>query len=174
MAALRLSSRRSGENEALPSGMWRQAVRSRRNSTRPLRASPMARSRSSALTTVPERGFGMSPRGPRIRPRRPTRPIISGVARVTSKSSQPPSMRWIRSSPPMTSAPASPAKRAPSPWAKTAIRTRLPRPWGKSTTLRTCWSACRGSRPVLRCNSSVSSKPAVASSLAKATASAGS
>ena len=38
--------------------------------------------------TVPTLGFGMSPRGPRSLPMRPTRPIMSGVAIALSKSSQ--------------------------------------------------------------------------------------
>ena len=45
-------------------------------------------------------GFGISPRGPRTRPRRPTLPIMSGVATTASKSSHPPLILSIRSSPP--------------------------------------------------------------------------
>ncbi len=39
--------------------------------------------------TVPALGFGISPRGPRTLPRRPTTPIMSGVAITTSKSIKP-------------------------------------------------------------------------------------
>ena len=55
---------------------------------------------------VPDLGFGIRPRRPRMRPSLPTMPIMSGVARATSNSSQPASMRLTRSSPPTSSAPA--------------------------------------------------------------------
>ena len=42
-----------------------------------------------SMVTVPAFGLGISPLGPRIRPRRPTTLIISGVATTTSKSSHP-------------------------------------------------------------------------------------
>ena len=47
---------------------------------------------------MPVFGFGIRPRGPRIRAIRPTLAIWSGVAIAASKSSQPPWMRSIRSS----------------------------------------------------------------------------
>ena len=40
------------------------------------------------MVTVPLFGFGMRPFGPRTRPRRPTTPIMFGVATTTSKSNQ--------------------------------------------------------------------------------------
>ena len=39
--------------------------------------------------TVPTLGFGMRPRGPRMRPSLPTAPIMSGVAITRSKSMKP-------------------------------------------------------------------------------------
>ena len=59
--------------------------------------------------TVPVFGFGIRPRGPRMRAIRPTLAIWSGVAMAASKSSQPPWMRAIRSSEPTSSAPAATA-----------------------------------------------------------------
>jgi hypothetical protein len=41
---------------------------------------------ATSIVTVPVFGFGISPRGPRIRPSLPTLPIWSGVAIATSKS----------------------------------------------------------------------------------------
>ena len=76
--------------------------------------------------TVPSFGLGIRPRGPSTLPRRPTTPIMSGVAIALSNSSQPSS--WIfltRSSAPTTSAPASCASLSLSPLAKTATRTDL-------------------------------------------------
>ena len=60
-----------------------------------------------SIVTVPAFGFSISPFGPRTRPRRPTTPIISGVATTTSNSNHP--SFWIfgiSSSPPTKSAPA--------------------------------------------------------------------
>ena len=158
--AARFSSRASVGKDSLPMGTCSRAVRSRRNSTRPCLASRMARGRSSGSTTVPALGLGMRPLGPRMRPRRETLPMTSRVARATSNSSQPPSMRRMRSSLPTWSAPASWAMRAASPSAKTSTRTCRPRPWGSTTELRSCWSAWRGSRVVRTCSSTVSSKRA--------------
>src|ERR1039457_3790713 len=45
--------------------------------------------RSISKVTVPALGFGISPRGPRILPSRPTMRITSGVATATSKSITP-------------------------------------------------------------------------------------
>ena len=74
------------------------------NSMRPPLTSLMTRSRSKVM--VPDLGLGIRPRRPRMRPSLPTLPIMSGVARATSNSSQPASMRLARSSPPTSSAPA--------------------------------------------------------------------
>jgi hypothetical protein len=60
------------------------ACRSTRNSILPPLMSLTAFATS--MVTVPVFGFGMSPRGPRMRPRRPTLPIMSGVATTASKS----------------------------------------------------------------------------------------
>src|ERR1019366_2297564 len=103
--------------------------------------------------TVPALGFGISPRGPRILPRRPTMPMTSGVASATSKSICPPCTFLTSSSPPTTSAPASTASRSFSPVAKTAIRLVLPVPCGSVTVLLTTWSAWRGSMPRRMCAS---------------------
>ena len=78
--------------------------------------------------TVPVFGFGIRPRGPRMRAIRPTLAIWSGVAMAASNSSQPPWMRSIRSSAPTTSAPAASASAALSPVAKTITRAVLPVP----------------------------------------------
>ena len=49
---------------------------------------------ATSIVTVPVFGFGILPCGPRMRPRRPTTTIMSGVAMATSKSVQPSWMRW--------------------------------------------------------------------------------
>src|SRR6266480_3950297 len=126
-----------------------------RNSTLPPFASRTARATS--LVTVPDLGFGINPRGPRILPRGPTLAIMSGVAIAESKSVQPSETRLTRSSPPTTSAPASCASRARSPAANTATRTFLPVPFGSTTEPRTICSACRGSTPSRMCASMVAS-----------------
>ena len=46
--------------------------------------------RSTSRTTVPERGFGIRPRRPRMRPSPPTLPIWSAIAMAASNSNQPP------------------------------------------------------------------------------------
>ena len=56
--------------------------------------------------TVPVFGFGIRPRGPSTRPRRPTLPIRSGVATTASKSRRPLATSSISSSAPTMSAPA--------------------------------------------------------------------
>ena len=84
-------------------------MRSVRYSTLPALDSSTALATS--IVTVPTFGLGILPCGPRMRPRRPTTDIMSGVAIATSKSSKPSSMRLARSSAPTTSAPASSASR---------------------------------------------------------------
>ena len=113
--------------------------------------------RSMSKVTVPDFGFGISPRGPSFFPSRPTVPIMSGDAIATSKSNQPSSIRFTRSSPPTSSAPARSASWAFSPWAKTMTRLVLPVPCGRTTVPRTSWSAWRGSTPRRRCASTVPS-----------------
>ena len=48
---------------------------------------------ATSIVTVPTFGLGILPAGPRIRPRRPTTAIRSGVAIATSNSSKP---SWMR------------------------------------------------------------------------------
>ena len=125
-----------------------------------------------SIVTVPALGFGINPLGPSTRPKRPTTPIMSGVATTTSKSNHP--SFWIfgiNSSPPTKSAPAANASSTLSPLAKTKTLTVLPVPCGNTTAPRTCWSAWRPSHPVLMWHSIVSSNFAVADFLTNAIAS---
>src|SRR5436309_1800664 len=101
MSVARLPRICSWVNDDFPTTVWITPVLSVRNSTRPPLASRTALATSKV--TVPDFGFGMSPRGPSTRPRRPTWPMRSGVAIATSKSSQPPSMRLATSSAPTPS-----------------------------------------------------------------------
>src|SRR5215469_2830479 len=126
-----------------------------------------------SVVTVPVLGFGISPRGPRTRPSRPTLPIMSGVATTASKSRNPPWIRSIRSSAPTKSAPAASASAARSPVANTSTRAVLPVPCGRLTVPRTIWSALRGSTPRRSATSTVGSNFVVDVFLASATASAG-
>ena len=89
-----------------------------------------------SLVTVPVFGFGIRPRGPSTRPALPTSAIMSGVAIAASKSISPFITVSTSSAAPTTSAPASRASRAFSPWANTATRTDLPVPWGSETVPR--------------------------------------
>ena len=97
-----------------------------------------------SIVTVPVFGFGIFPRGPRMRPSLPTMPIWSGVAMATSKSSKPSSICLPRSAVPTTSAPASCASFALSPSAKTAIGPR-PVPCAGASASRAA-AARRGGR----------------------------
>ena len=117
------------------------------------------------MVTVPSLGFGIRPLGPSTLPRRPTRPIMSGVAMQRSKSIVPPWTISSRSSAPTTSAPAARASSALGPRANTPTRTVLPVPLGRVTTPRTIWSAWRGSTLRLIATSMVSSNLAVALAL---------
>ena len=128
-----------------------------------------------SIVTVPALGLGMRPLGPRTLPRRPTTPIISGVATTTSKSNHP--SFWIlgmSSSPPTKSAPAACASSSLAPLANTKTFEVLPVPCGSTIAPLTCWSACLESQPVRMCNSTVSSNLAVAVFLTTLIASAGS
>src|SRR4051812_12462934 len=108
-----------------------------------------------------------------MRPSRPTTGIMSGVAIAMSKSVKPSCTRWARSSAPTTSAPASSASRALSPFAKTATETLLPSPLGSAIVPRSCSSAWRTFRPVRTWTSTDSSNFARLTSLSRLTASAG-
>src|SRR4051794_15350530 len=112
---------------------------------------------ATSVVTVPVFGFGIRPRGPRMRATRPTLAIWSGVAIAASKSRKPPWIRSIRSSAPTTSAPADSASAALSPAAKTMTRAVLPVPCGRLTVPRTIWSALRGSTPRRMATSTVAS-----------------
>ena len=90
---------------------------------------------------------------------------------TTSKSIDPPLMVSARSSKPTMSAPAAVALSAFSPCAKTATRTVLPVPFGKTVEPRTTWSDLRGSTPRLTETSILSANFAVASSLTRPRAS---
>src|SRR5919199_5533509 len=147
------------------------AVRSVRYSTLPALASSTARPTS--IVTVPTFGLGILPWGPRMRPRRPTTGMRSGVAMATSKSVKPPWTRLARSSAPTTSAPASSASRALSPLANTATVTLLPSPLGRAIVPRSCSSAWRTLRPVRTWTSTDSSNFARLTSLMRRIASAG-
>ena len=146
---------------------------STRNSTLPALISRTALAMSKV--TVPTLGLGMRPRGPRIFPRRPTTPIMSGVAMAVSKSSH--CSSWIflaTSSAPTWSAPAASASLALSPLANTSTRTLLPVPCGRTTVPRTFWSAWRGSTPSFTASSTVSSNlaaPSAATSVRTASSS---
>ena len=101
----KLSANCSSVKEAVPTGTWIMFVLSSLYSILPALISLTAFVTS--IVTVPAFGFGIKPLGPSTRPRRPTTPIISGVATTTSKSSHP--SFWIfgtSSCPPTKSAPA--------------------------------------------------------------------
>ena len=126
-----------------------------------------------SMVTVPVFGFGIRPRGPRIRAIRPILAIWSGVAIAASKSSQPSWIRATSSSVPTASAPAASASAAFAPAAKTITRAVLPVPCGRLTVPRTIWSALRGSTPRRMATSTVASNLTVVVSLASLTASSG-
>src|SRR5437763_1684770 len=83
-----LSMSASSVKLALPTPVCTMPAFSARNSTWP----PLTAWTASVTfwVTVPSRGLGISPRGPRIFPSRPTSAIISGVAMARSKSICPP------------------------------------------------------------------------------------
>ena len=97
-SAVAFSTSLSVSNETLPSGAWTTPALSTRKLTLPALMSSIAFVTSGV--TVPVFGFGIRPRGPRTRPRRPTTRIMSGVATTASKSSQPSWIRAASSSPP--------------------------------------------------------------------------
>ena len=80
--ALKFSVSFSAPKETLPMGQWMMLVLSRRYYTLPALISVTALATSGV--TVPALGEGIRPLGPRILPRRPTTPIMSGEATTTS------------------------------------------------------------------------------------------
>ena len=88
--ASKLALRSASEKLALPMPAWMMPAFSTRNSTWPDLASLTAL--ATFMVTVPSLGFGIRPLGPSTLPRRPTTPIMSGVAMTRSKSILPP---WI-------------------------------------------------------------------------------
>ncbi len=172
ISVVRFSTSFSSSKLTLPIGTCAMAVLSTRYSTLPPFTSSTAFATSAV--TVPDFGLGIRPLGPRIRPMRPTTPIMSGVAMATSKSNQFSFLILSASSAsPTYSAPAARASSAFSPLAKTRTRTFLPVPWGRTTVPRTCWSAWRGSTPRRMDSSTVSSNLALPVCLTSAMASAG-
>ena len=159
----------SSEKDALPTPAWMMPAFSTRNSTAPPLAALTAPATS--MVTVPTLGFGIMPRGPSTLPRRPTRPIMSGVAMQRSKSIVPLLTISKRSSAPTTSAPAFLASSALAPLAKTPTRRLRPVPFGRLTTPRTIWSEWRGSTPRFMAISTVSLNLALARALISFTAS---
>ncbi|MNE25308.1 hypothetical protein D3C80_1186330 [compost metagenome] len=81
-----------------------------------------------SIVTVPVFGFGIKPRGPRIRPNAPTLPITEGIVIITSMSVQPPLILSMNSSNPTNSAPAAFASASLSGVQSTNTRTSLPVP----------------------------------------------
>jgi hypothetical protein len=112
-----------------------------------------------SIVTVPDFGFGMSHAGPRTFPRRPSLPIMSGVAMIESISSMrsPLPSCSTRSSPPTWSAPASRASICLVTAGDDGDRTVLPMPCGSDTAPRIIWSALRGSTPSRKAQSTVGS-----------------
>ena len=156
MRAWTLAASCSGGNDALPIADWMMPAFSTRNSTRPALSSLTALVTSAV--TVPTLGFGIRPRGPRMRPILPTDAIMSGVATSVSKSNQFSSLILVMySSPPAKSAPASSASLTLSPLAMTTTRFDLPVPDGITHEPRTSWSAYFGLTPRRTAMSTVSS-----------------
>src|SRR5690606_31500636 len=81
MMVSRFSFSFSVPKDFLPMGTWIMADLSTLYSTLPALMSLTALATS--MVTVPDLGLGIRPLGPKIRPRRPTIPIISGVATHT-------------------------------------------------------------------------------------------
>lgn len=82
-----------------PIGQWIILALSKRYSILPALISSTALATS--MVTVPAFGLGIRPLGPSTRPKRPTTPIMSGVATTTSNSNHPSfCIRGMSSSPP--------------------------------------------------------------------------
>ena len=167
MKAWRFWSSASGANDRFPIGACTIPLLSTRNSIFPALSSLTALATS--IVTVPALGFGIRPRGPSTLPSGPSWPITSGVATITSVSSQP-SLIFCTYSTPTKSAPAASASFARSPCAITSTRMRFPVPFGRLTVPRTIWSACFGSTPNRTATSTDSSNVAypVASTFSRA------
>ena len=129
-----------------PTATWMMPALSTLNSTRPALTSLIARSMSNVI--VPALGFGMRPRRPRIFPSLPTRPI-DVRRRERDVELEPAGLDLLdqvlarRPRPHRRAGPPGPSR----PGAKTATRTTLPVPCGRTTVPRTIWSAWRGSTP---------------------------
>ena len=95
---------------ALPTPAWTMPAFSARYSTWPPLAALIAS--PTFCVTVPRRGLGIRPRGPRILPSLPTTDIMSGVAMQRSNSIWPAVIFSARSSSPTMSAPAALASSA--------------------------------------------------------------
>jgi hypothetical protein len=76
-----------GSNDTFPTLVWMIPVLSTLKSILPAFTSVTALPTSAV--TVPDLGFGISPRGPRIRPSRPTFAMTFGMVMMTSTSVQP-------------------------------------------------------------------------------------
>jgi len=132
--ACRFSVSASAVKDFFPIGAWTIPLLSTRNSILPALSSFTALATS--IVTVPAFGFGIRPRGPSTFPSGPSWPITSGVATMTSQSSQPSLIFWMYSTP-TKSAPAASASFALSPCAIASTRTLLPVPCGSVTVPRT-------------------------------------
>ena len=142
---------------------WTIAVRSVRYSTLPALDSSTALATS--IVTVPTFGFGILPCGPRMRPRRPTTGIMSGVAMATSKSVKPvlDALGEVLGADDVGAGLLGLAGLVAL--AKTATLTSLPSPWGSAIVPRSCSSAWRTFSPVRTWTSTDSSNFARLSSL---------
>ena len=81
----------------MPTGAWTFPDLSTRNSILPALISRTALVTS--MVTVPALGLGIRPRGPSTLPSAPSWPMTSGVATMTSHSSQPSLIFWMYSTP---------------------------------------------------------------------------
>ena len=134
---------------------------SARNSTWPPLAAVTAPFTS--IVTVPSRGFGISPRGPRILPSRPTTPIMSGRRDAAVEVD----FAGLHLLGQVLGAHHVGAGRQRLLGLRRRGRTRptrtvLPVPFGSEVSPRTIWSACRGSMPRFIDISTVSSNFALA------------
>mmetsp|Transcript_186 Transcript_186/g.458 ORF Transcript_186/g.458 Transcript_186/m.458 type:complete len:252 (-) Transcript_186:206-961(-) len=140
--AARFSCKSSASKDVLPKERCTMPPLSALYSTVPALSALTA---SSTLgDTVPAFGLGMRPLGPKTLPSLATFGIMSGVATSLSKSSMPPAISSMRSSPPTYSAPAALAAASWPPPQSTAILTSFPVPLGRATVALSCWSLYLG------------------------------